>query len=248
MQQHTFDDLRVHGWAIRELDSTGSTNADLAAWIRDGVEAPAAVVAWHQSAGRGRLDRTWTAPAGTAAAISILVDLGGIAADRVPLLGLAAGLGVREAARRLGVEAELKWPNDVLVGGLKLCGILAERVADQAVLGIGINLLQNREQLLDTATSLAVEGSPVDPRGFVADLIATVEGQLQRWREGDPGLLPDYRRACASIGIRVQVQLPGGSAVEGVGADVDDQGRLVVRSGSSERAFAVGDVVHLRRA
>lgn len=244
----SFEDLRRSGWAVRERDSTGSTNADLAAWIRDGVQAPAAVVAWHQVSGRGRLDRTWTAPPGTSAALSILVDLGQVTADRVPLLGLAAGLGVHAAIDAAGVTSAVKWPNDVLVDGLKVCGILAERIGDRAVLGIGVNLLQTRDQLLDTATSLAMAGVTVTPEAFVVAVIESVDAELARWRSGDPRQLDDYRAACASIGSLLEVHLPGGELLTGVGADVDRQGRIVVRSGTTTRAFAVGDVVHLRRA
>ncbi|TDD72935.1 biotin--[acetyl-CoA-carboxylase] ligase [Jiangella aurantiaca] len=243
-------------WSVHRVATTGSTNADVAAAARSGAAEGYAVVADHQSAGRGRLDRRWEAPPGTALAMSFLLRPDGVPATRWSWLPLLAGVAVVDAvAAAAGASAVLKWPNDVLLDGGKLSGILAERVetpsGPAAVLGIGLNVAQTPDQLPPGGASLAPYGAAAD-----AVLDAVVDGLAVRysdWRAaaGDPyasGLAADYARRCDTIGRHVRAELPGGEAVVGRATRVDDAGRLVLRVDGTgdEVAVGAGDVVHLR--
>ena len=128
---------------------TGSTNADLVAAARRGSPAGTVLVTDYQSAGRGRQGRTWTAPPGTSIAMSVLLGPTACESSRWTWLPLLTGLAVCRGVRGVGgLEAWLKWPNDVMLGGRKLCGILAERVdtpsGPACVIGIGINVALER--------------------------------------------------------------------------------------------------------
>lgn len=239
---------------VQVVASTGSTNADLADSARSGARAPGSVLlSWHQSTGRGRLDRRWSAPPGTSAACSVLLDLAGVASQRVPWLSLVVGLAVVSGVQRVtGLSPELKWPNDVLVDGRKLCGVLAERVetpdGPRAVLGFGLNLTQTVDELaVPTATSLTLAGAvDVDRVEVLARVLVALAERTEAWRAGAPELLTEYRTRCSSIGRDVVVHLPDGSQVTGRGVDVDATGRLVLQRGTERLAFSAGDVVHLR--
>lgn len=239
--------------SVEVVASTGSTNADLAERARRGDAAPGSVrIAWHQASGRGRLDRVWTAPPGTSAAVSVLIDVERVPPTRWPWLSLAAGLAVVDGiAASTGVWAGLKWPNDVLVADRKLCGILAERLdapdGARVVLGMGLNLTQTAEQLpASTATSLALAGAPgLDRLGVLAALLDALAVRLEQWRTGADALTEDYRAGCTTLGRDVVVHLPGGQ-VQGRARAVDTDGRLVLDVAGERRAFAVGDVVHVR--
>ncbi|MGI3785227.1 MAG: biotin--[acetyl-CoA-carboxylase] ligase [Janthinobacterium lividum] len=247
------------------VDGTGSTNADLAQAARDGAPVGSVLVADHQSAGRGRMGRTWTAPPGTSIAMSVLVRPT-VAADRWTWLPLLAGLAVSDGIRQeTDLPADLKWPNDVLLLGRKVCGVLAERVETPAgpavVLGLGINVHLTTEQLpVPTATSLAltlaelgVPGVPVHRTGLISTTLRSLERILARWEEvaavpdvGVEGLALVYRERCATIGREVRISLSDGTSVEGVARDVDAAGRLVLETPDGPRTFGAGDVVHLR--
>lgn len=244
------------GWSIRRVASTGSTNADVAAEARAGAAEGFAVVADHQSAGRGRLDRRWEAPAGAALAVSFLLRPTEVPAARWPWLPLLTGVACVEAVERVtGVTTVLKWPNDVLIGGLKLAGILVERVdtpaGAAAVVGVGLNVSQSATELPPNAVSLTTAGV-VDPsRDAVLDeLGARLAAWYQRWRAaaGRPkdGLAAAYVRRCATLGQLVRLELPGGEHRHGRAVDVDESGRLVLDTADGLTAVSAGDVVHLR--
>jgi BirA family biotin operon repressor/biotin-[acetyl-CoA-carboxylase] ligase len=169
---------------------------------------------------------------------------------------VAVAAGVRTAA---GVEARLKWPNDVLVGDRKLAGILAEQSADgdAVVIGVGLNVATRERELPVSptglpATSLLVEGADVGREALLAEILRS----LEHWYLGfsadpDPvrsGLLARYRGACATLGRQVRVELPAGRVLAGVAEDVDLGGRLLVRPAGAASATPVsaGDVIHLR--
>lgn len=242
--------------ALQVVTEAGSTNADLAAAARTGASVGSVLVADYQSAGRGRQGRTWTAPPGANVAMSVLV-LPAVAAARwtwLPLLtGLAVAAGLRQVA---GVDAVLKWPNDVLVGERKICGILAERVETPAgpgcVIGMGINVHLGVDELpVPTATSLAllVGDSEVPSR---SEVIVAVLGELERvldsWESSadDRVLAAAYVERCGTVGRRVRVELGDGSNVEGLAESLDADGRLQVRTLTGLSVFGAGDVVHLR--
>jgi BirA family biotin operon repressor/biotin-[acetyl-CoA-carboxylase] ligase len=250
---------------------TGSTNADLAAAARAGARPGTVLITDYQSAGRGRQGRTWTAPPGTSIAMSVLVQPDGVQSQRwtwLPLLtGIAAADGIRAVAH---LPAVLKWPNDVLVGGRKLSGILAERVetpgGPACVIGMGINVgLQPADLPTETATSLAIAaaeavdsgGSGGVPPGMntappgrtavIAAVLAELELLIRRWEAAgdDAAAVRGYVERCDTIGRRVRVEL-GQRTVQGVAEAVDREGRLVVRTAAGVEVLGVGDVVHVR--
>lgn len=238
--------------SVSSVATTGSTNADLAASARAGAASGAVLVSDHQSTGRGRFARVWEAPPGTSLAISALLrPPAGVPARRWLWLPLVAGLAVADGLRAAcGVAVELKWPNDVLVGGRKLCGILSERVdaggPPAAVIGMGINTTLSEDQLpVPTATSLALEGADVEPTLVVEAVLGALGEWYTRWLAGQD-LRADYGVRCSSVGRLVRVQLSVDEAVEGTATGVDSDGCLLVSIAGRERAFAAGDVVHLR--
>lgn len=232
---------------------TASTNADLAYAARGGTPVGTVHTTNHQDRGRGRLDRSFEMPDGSGVAVSVLVRPG------VPLedwgwLSLVVGLAVRDAVAQAGVDAgpdggrlELKWPNDVLVGGKKISGILVEAVDAPdgwaAVVGVGVNVaLTPRELPVPTATSLLIEGGSTDRTRLVADLVSAVDRRIEQW-SSDPGAIrAEYAAVCSTVGRDVRVHLPTGEVLEARATAVDGNGRLVVGG----RALAAGDVVHVR--
>src|SRR6478735_7289277 len=146
---------------VRAVASTGSTNADLAAEARAGAPSGTVLIADHQSTGRGRFTRRWEASPGASVAVSVLLRAGDVPVARWPWLPLVTGVAVADGLRAAaGIEAAVKWPNDVLIDDRKVCGILAERVDDAAVIGMGINTTLTEDELpVATATSLALAGS-----------------------------------------------------------------------------------------
>src|SRR3954468_2469752 len=151
---------------VEVLEESPSTNAELARRAREGAPEGLVVVAEHQSAGRGRLDRVWVTPPRAALTVSLLVDPAAVPVGRWPWLPLLTGLAVVDAVAAVaGLGASLKWPNDVLLGGRKVAGILTERVERDggavAVVGVGLNVSSTRAELpVETATSLALAGAP----------------------------------------------------------------------------------------
>ena len=259
--------------ALDVVASTGSTNADLAARARAGEPEGLVLVADHQSSGRGRLGRSWEAPPRAAIAASVLLRPA-VDPARWSWLPLLVGLGVAEAlTRTCGVPAGLKWPNDVLVPEpergrppeqgerRKVCGVLAEAVTGPdgapaaAVVGFGLNVDQGRDELpVPTATSLRLAGAATLDRDTVLRAcLRAVAVRYGQWRDadGDPrvsGLGAAYREACLTLGLEVEVQLPGGVPARGTAEELDDDGRLVVATASGRRTLAAGDVVHVRPA
>jgi BirA family biotin operon repressor/biotin-[acetyl-CoA-carboxylase] ligase len=209
-----FSDVR---W-FAEVDSTNRVAADLA---RAGAPDGVVVGSDFQTAGRGRRGRAWESPPGSGLLVSVLLR------PAPPLVTLAAGVAAADAIEEVaGVPATLKWPNDILVDGAKVAGILTELVGGAAVVGLGVNLTWAPE-------GAACLGPGVDRDALLAaylDALATPGDVLGR-----------YRSRCATLGRTVRVELPG-ATVEGVATDVDDDGRLVVDG----REIAAGDVVHLR--
>lgn len=220
-------------YRVRTVARTGSTNTDLVAAARAGAAGPGDVlVALAQDAGRGRLGRSWLSPPGTGLTASVL--LGGPASPWVPLLaGVALVRAVRSSS---GLDAVLKWPNDVLVGTGKLAGLLAEVAAPVGVVvGVGWNLTTTAAELPGpAATSVRLAGGrELSWQEALAALLA----ELDR-----PATPADYRELCATLGRRVRVLLPGGREVQGTAEQVDRLGRLVVDG----QAYSAGDIVHLR--
>lgn len=232
------------------LPSAPSTNALLAQRAREGAPGGLVLVTEHQTGGRGRLDRTWQTPAGSALTFSVLLRPQ-VPPGRWPWLPLLTGLAVRGGLADCGVAAGLKWPNDVLVGGRKIAGILAERVESDhgpaAILGMGINVEMSAEELpVPTATSLRVEGNDTDREELLVAIVDRLNDLLPLLPEPADPLRRQYQEACVTLGLTVRAELPAGRELTGVATGVDESGRLLVDPGTGAVPIAAGDVVHLR--
>ena len=253
-------DLVGPGRPLTRLDiveTTGSTNADLLTRHSAGEDIDGAVlIAEHQSAGRGRNGRAWSTPPRSQIALSV-----GIAARDVPTTAwgwvpLLTGVAVVEAVRATsGVEANLKWPNDVLVGEGKLAGILAEVAAPDPVIvvGLGLNVTLTAEEAPDPrATSLLMLGSTMlDRSALLGAVLAELTVRIDRWRSAggpDATLVADYRRRSVTLGTRVRALLPGDREIIGVATDLDESGQLSIDTGAHTVTVSAGDITHLRPA
>ncbi|ANP49087.1 BirA family biotin operon repressor/biotin-[acetyl-CoA-carboxylase] ligase [Streptomyces griseochromogenes] len=246
---------------VEVVQHTGSTNSDLVARAVAGKAGEGAVlVAEEQTAGRGRLDRQWSAPARSGLFFSVLLNPAEVPVSRwgwLPLLtGVAVATGLSRAA---GVDTALKWPNDLLVtvGGeeRKTGGILAERAGERGVVvGVGINVSLRAEELpVPQAGSLVLAGAVgTDRDPLLRAVLRSLEEWYRRWRDagGDPvasGLQETYAAGCATLGRTVRAELPGDRAVVGEAVAVDGDGRLVIATDDGvQEPVGAGDIVHLR--
>jgi BirA family transcriptional regulator, biotin operon repressor / biotin---[acetyl-CoA-carboxylase] ligase len=245
--------------SLEVVDEIASTNAALIAASAGNGEDGAApegtvLVAEHQVAGRGRLDRVWTSPPRAGLTVSFLLRPD-VPAARRGWLPLLTGVALAEAVGEVsGVRASLKWPNDLLAGdGRKLAGILAESTGTAVVLGVGLNVSTTADELPETGTSLArVTGGTVDRAPVLLAFLRAVERRYRSWTAalGDPvasGLAQDYLGWSSTVGSDVAVSLPDGSTLEGTAQAVDWDGRLVVATPQGPVELASGDVRHVRR-
>ncbi|TFV32858.1 biotin--[acetyl-CoA-carboxylase] ligase [Streptomyces sp. T1317-0309] len=248
---------------LEVVQRTGSTNSDLVALAASGEAAEGTVlVAEEQNAGRGRLDRTWTAPPRSGLFFSVLLRPAEVPVARWGWLPLLAGVAVATGlARAAGVDTALKWPNDLLVTvgdeERKTGGILAERAGDDGVVvGIGINVtLRENELPVPTAGSLVLAGARgTDRDPLLRAVLRSLEDQYGRWRSalGDPvasGLQEIYAAGCATLGRFVRAELPGDRSVTGEAVAIDGDGRLVLATENGmQEPVGAGDIVHLRPA
>ena len=280
-----FPRSRVAAAAFEFLDEAPSTNDELVerAVGPDAASWPdlSVIVTDNQTMGRGRLGRTWLAPTGKALAVSILVrprldDGDPLPPAAIGWLPLLAGAAMTRAVRasvapfvdRLAARAaedgqpgevvvDLKWPNDVLISGYKVCGVLAELLPDGAgaVIGAGLNLSLDEHDLptLSSTSLLLVTGERPDADAILADYL---EAFSELYRAllaagGDPdesGLRAEVSALCGSLGRRVRVELPGDRQLLGIARSIDVDGRLVVENleNGELQAVAAGDVTHLR--
>jgi BirA family transcriptional regulator, biotin operon repressor / biotin---[acetyl-CoA-carboxylase] ligase len=245
--------------SLEVVDEIASTNAALIAASAGNEEDGAGpegtvLVAEHQVAGRGRLDRVWTSPPRAGLTVSFLLRPD-VPAGRRGWLPLLTGVALAEAVGEVsGVRASLKWPNDLLAGdGRKLAGILAESRGTAVVLGVGLNVSTTADELPETGTSLArVTGGTVDRAPVLLAFLRAVERRYRSWTAalGDPvasGLAQDYLGWSSTVGSDVVVSLPDGSTLEGTAQAVDWDGRLVVATPQGPVELASGDVRHVRR-
>lgn len=248
---------------VQVVETTDSTNADV---VRHVVDAPhewphlSLLLTTDQRAGRGRLDRTWVTPPDSALAVSVAVDATGIPAEARGWIPLIAGAAMTRAIAAQvagsGHSATLKWPNDVLLDGAKVCGILAEVVPghpDVVVIGSGVNTRMSRADLpVDTATSFAVVGLTCDEDRLLADYLTALDEQLSALKAagGDAaaaGVLAETEALCGTLGSDVAVSLPDGATLWGRARRIDPDGRLViVQDAEYESVVSAGDVQHVR--
>jgi BirA family biotin operon repressor/biotin-[acetyl-CoA-carboxylase] ligase len=257
---------------VQVVGETGSTNADLLAQAGAGAAEGLVLVAEAQTAARGRLGRRWISPPRAALTFSVLLRPRGVPPALLGWVPLLAGVAAASAVdAATGLDTALKWPNDVLANGGKLGGILAERSGSAVVVGIGINVWQDRAGLPgDAATSLLLEAAaggvarggdsgaaevPGLREQLLAELLAALSRWYLAWRDqaspGDAdacGLRQEYTRRCVTLGREVVVTMPGAEAISGTAAGVDWEGRLKVRTAHGLVSVTAGDVVHVRPA
>ncbi len=215
---------------IHRLQRVPSTQNEARRLVEVGeAKAGHVVVADEQSEGRGRFGRSWLSPVGGLYATYIVA--------LHPMISLISGIAVVRALEHFGVDVHLKWPNDLVIDGRKLAGILIETAGDVALVGIGINL---EEAPLQTATSLRAVGATAR-RG---ELVVAIWEELCI-AEASEDVLTSYREDLTTLGRPVVVALEGGETIEGTAVDVDREGRLLVETASGVRAISSGECTHL---
>jgi BirA family biotin operon repressor/biotin-[acetyl-CoA-carboxylase] ligase len=230
-------------------EEIASTNDRARALADEGV-ADVVVLADEQTGGRGRLDREWAAPSGGVWLSAVCRP--DLPPAQVPVYTLSAAVATAEAVRAVGVEATIKWPNDVLVGTddgeRKLAGVLTEMEGEAdrvswVVVGVGLNANVDAGAVPDTATTVRELAGDVDRATLTRDLIE----RFHELRSDPEGVLPAWRERAATLGRRVRVETPGGEVV-GTAADVEFPGTLVVETDGGETRVSAGDCEHLRPA
>lgn len=240
----------------RYVEQTASTNSAALTMAEQGAPEWTLVVAGHQSAGRGRLGRSWASAPGKSLLFSLVLRPP-MRSERAPLLSLLASVAMLDAFPPLrGESAGSKWPNDLMIGRRKVGGILPEaKVAagsvEHLVLGIGVNVTMREgdfpDEIRGRATSLAIEGGETTAEALLG-------GFLERFRRSydpeDPraveGILARYRERCTTLGRRVRVSSVGGGEIDGTATAISPDGGLVVVSGGREQLIAFGEVEHLQ--
>jgi BirA family biotin operon repressor/biotin-[acetyl-CoA-carboxylase] ligase len=236
-------------WPVETVVETGSTNQDLLQRARERAPlAPLVRAANEQSAGRGRAGRTWHAPRGAALLFSVAIPLGAGQALHAAS-ALAAGVAIAELLRSEGVDAELKWPNDLLLDGAKLGGILAEVAIDPQhavtiVIGVGLNIWTDAASRAAIGTPVAELTSRLAPERFVAE--------RERWlgrlaaaavaRDGFAPWRPRFEALFAYRGQSIELREGAQLIASGIALGVDDHGQLRVRSARGVEAHVSGDV------
>lgn len=256
--------------SVRVVERTDSTSTDLVAAAQAGAPDRSVLVADHQAAGRGRAGRTWQTPPGAALTVSVLLRPT-VPAHALGWLPLIGGLAVVRALAGLGVEAVLKWPNDVLLPQVgdsdlpgwgrdrKVAGVLGDVVPVAAgepiaaVLGIGVNVGQARDGLpVPSATSLAAEGRAVERADLLARVLTALADLDDAWRaaQGDAvaaDIAAECAAVCATLGSPVRVLRPGGEVLEGQAVSLGEDGALRVADAAGRvHAVLAGDVERLR--
>ena len=228
------------------VEVTGSTQDDLSQSVKkDATRSGTLLIANFQSSGRGRLDRTFSAPPSSALTLSFYLTPH---LDRAEwsFLPLLTGLSAISSLKNLdaGLRVSLKWPNDLLVNGRKLGGILVEATSDGVVIGIGVNVAMAQDQLpTKDATSLLLEDFAFLDRNLIAvELLNVFHDLYERWQAGED-MRHLYRENCETLGMTIRVELPNAPPATGKATDISRTGELIMESGLR---VSVGDVVHLR--
>lgn len=233
---------------ILTVAETGSTNADLVALARAGSgEDGLWLRAERQTAGKGRQGRAWDSPSGNLYA-STLVRLSP-GDPPPPTLALVAAVALEEVVRAVlpperARQLYLKWPNDLLLAGAKLSGILLERADDWVVIGIGVNVAFHPILTDRTTTSLDAEGGAIDAASLLERLAEMLAAWLHHWRhDGLAPVVARWRERAHPGGTPLVARLPDGEAVEGTFETLDASGALVLRlADGTHRAIHAGDV------
>lgn len=223
-------------------DSIDSTNSELERQYSTTLPEFTAAIAGEQTAGKGRLGRSWESVSGASLSLSVLVRPA--SAKEQSWLTLLAGLSVSEALRELGVDCGIKWPNDVLVGEKKICGILAAGVKDAVIVGMGVNIKTVTGQL-ERAIALDALGVEVSLDELAAKIGQRLKTSIQGFRSNPNQLMQSFRERCITLGQQVRAEFPDGSNRYGIASEVNSEGQLVILT-PEPVALSAADVWHLR--
>ena len=227
------------------VDLTASTQSDLAELVNSSVAKSGEVIAAEfQSAGRGRLDRSFEAPPESALLFSFFLKPKRARSDWSFISFLAAIAAQEVISKDIVEKVSLKWPNDILIGDKKVAGLLAQQIGDGVIVGIGLNVAMGAEELpVPTATSLALAGSNnLDRNLLLSALLNRLESIFNEWDSGSD-FLENYRQISTTLGRQVRVEVIGRDSIEGKAVAITAQGALILSDGTEVN---VGDVVHLR--
>ena len=219
-------------WSVSVTEETTSTQIDLA----NNFKAGNVLVAEYQSAGRGRLDRKFEVPPRKGLTFSFCLD----AQAELGWIPLITGLAVSNAINKYLNQnlTNVKWPNDLLIDGKKLAGILSEKNSFGVVVGVGINIFQTREELpIDNAVSLAMFGE-IDRTELLIEILNELGNTLSNIAIHKN----EYRSKCATLGKTVRATLPNGEVIEDMAIAISEEGALLLKN----REISVGDILHLR--
>ena len=228
------------------VDLTTSTQIDLADLANAGLATKGDVIAAEfQSGGRGRLDRKFDAPAGSALLFSFYITPKRSRNDWGFLSHLAALCMSEIISNDLNIAVSLKWPNDILIAGKKVCGLIAQATADGIIIGIGLNVgMENSELPVTHATSLAIaKFDQLDRNVILPELLKSLAANIGLWENGSDLPLGQYRQASSTMGKEVEVHLPSGEILKSQALGINEIGELQLASGV---LVNVGDVRHLR--
>ena len=232
---------------IRRFPTIDSTNTWVMEQARQGAAEGLVAVAEEQTAGRGRLGRTWVSPPGGSLLMSLLLRPVDLPMDKLHLATAAVAMAGADAVALIAeVRPSLKWPNDLLIGDRKLAGVLTEVEGDAVVVGIGINCTWPDElppEVADVAIAANhAAGRPVHTGDVLDALLERLDSRLD---EGWDAIAREYKARCETVGRDVRVELPDGSFT-GLAAEVEDDGALIVITDDGPRRVVAGDVIHVR--
>ena len=240
---------RALGRAVNHYEHTlTSTNLVLKDMAKQGAPHGSLCLCEKQTAGRGRMDRQWSSPEGQGVWLSVLLRPK-MSAENAPVITFCCALAMTEAVRSVtGLDAQIKWPNDLVLGGKKLCGILLEMGFDTqgyyVVAGTGLNVRAGAypPELAHQATSIEEHGVLPNRGAIVAKYLAALEDALAAVEQhGFAGIAEDFRRTCITLGSQVNV-IGTEDSFTGVAEDVDVTGALLVRTEDGLRRVLAGDV------
>lgn len=233
-------------WRVSVVELTGSTQNDLLQLVEsNNALAGQVIVTEYQSSGRGRLDRTFEAPAQSALLFSFYIKPRKQRSEWgfIPLI---AGLSLVSAITKLdsAMNVSLKWPNDFIINEKKCAGIIAQTTNEGIVIGIGLNVSMKSDELpVPSATSLVIEGSKISDRNLLlCQILNAFAEHFEAWEEGSD-LCNEYINVSSTVGKKVRIELPGGENIEANATHISKNGELILDNG---KHVSAGDVIHLR--
>lgn len=234
-------------WRVSVVDLTGSTQNDLKELLtKKSIKIGEVIATEYQSAGRGRLDRSFEAPNKSGLLFSFFISPTRKNLDWgwIPLI---AGYSVLDALRKIDARCkiEIKWPNDLLVAEKKIAGLLCEVFPEGVIVGIGLNVSMKSDELpVANATSLSLENfSQLDRNILLGAILNNFKEHFELWDQGAGSIEELYCSASATLGKNVRIQYPDGRNEESIATGISDRGALIISSGAHVHA---GDVIHLR--